>query len=175
MKSFRSKALDRTFESVEFVDRISVGEGGAAATTLIPAPAHGAPRAGAAPPPAHGSAHAGVNPAPAADIDVSGVAKAEGGRTVGEIFDERAALVGKEVTLRGKVVKSNPGVMGHNWLHIRDGTKGVDGTNDLTVTTDDTAFVADTVLVRGKVVTNKDFGFGYRYDVMLEGAKVTVE
>ncbi len=35
--------------------------------------------------------------------------------------------------------------------------------------------VGDTVLVRGTVATNKDFGFGYHYDVMLEEAKITVE
>jgi hypothetical protein len=31
------------------------------------------------------------------------------------------------------------------------------------------------VLVRGKVILDKDFGFGYRYDVMIENAEVTVE
>jgi hypothetical protein len=29
--------------------------------------------------------------------------------------------------------------------------------------------------VKGKVATDKDFGFGYRYDVMIEDAKVTKE
>lgn len=174
MRAFRSNALDRTFESIQFVDRISVGQGTTAAT-LVPAPAHGAPRAAAAPPPKHGSAHEGLAPAPAADIDVSGIEKAKGGKTIAEIFDERTALVGREVTVRGKVVKANSGVMGRNWLHIRDGSKSAEGSNDLTVTTADTAAVSDTVLVRGTVVTDKDFGFGYRYDVLLEESKVTVE
>lgn len=168
MKSFRSKALDRTFDSVLFVDRITVGEGAASGgIATLPAPAHGTP--------GHAAAHDGVNKAPAADVDVTGIAKAKGGKTVGEVIDERTALAGKEVSVRGKVVKSNPGVMGHNWLHIRDGSKGADGSNDLTLTTDGTAAVGDTVLVTGKVVTDKDFGFGYRYSVMLEEAKVTVE
>ena len=43
------------------------------------------------------------------------------------------------------------------------------------VTTADTAAVSETVLVRGTVATDKDFGFGYRYDVLLEESKVTVE
>ena len=174
MRAFRSNALDRTFQSIQFVDRISVGQGTTAAP-IVPAPAHGAPRADAAPPPKQGSAHEGLSPAPEADIDVSRIDKATGGKTVGEIFDECTALVGKEVTVRGKVVKSNPGVMGRNWLHIRDGSKSAEGSNDLTVTTADTAAVSDTVLVRGTVATDKDFGFGYRYDVLLEESKVTVE
>jgi len=31
------------------------------------------------------------------------------------------------------------------------------------------------IVVRGKVVLNKDFGFNYRYDVMIEDAKLVVE
>lgn len=173
MKDFRSKTLDRTFENIQFVDRLSVGQGAVAAAPVLPAPAHGAPPPVAALP--HGSPHEGVSPAPAAGLDVSGIARATDGKTVGEIFDARTTLAGKEVAVRGKVVKANPGVMGHNWLHVRDGSKGADGSNDLTVTTKDRAVVGDTVLVRGTVATNKDFGFGYRYEVMLEAAKVTVE
>lgn len=173
MKSFHSSTLDRTFESIQFVDRIVVS-GGGAPPTMLPAPAHGAAH-GAAPQAQQGSAHAGVKPAPAADVDVSGIAKATGGKTIGEIFDARTSLVGKEIAVRAKVVKSNAGIMGHNWLHLRDGSKGKDGADDLTVTTKDTAGVGATVLVRGKVATDKDFGFGYRYDVMLEDATVTVE
>ena len=44
------------------------------------------------------------------------VAKAEGGKTVAEVFAEKDALAGKPVTLRGKVVKSNIGIMGKNWI-----------------------------------------------------------
>lgn len=173
MKNFHSSTLDRTFESIQFVDRITVS-GGGAPPSIPPASAHGGD-SGTAPPSQHGSAHEGVKVAPAAEVDVSGIAKAPGGKTIGEIFDARTALVGKEVTVRAKVVKSNAGIMGHNWLHLRDGSKGKDGADDLTVTTKGTAGVGATVLVRGTVATNKDFGFGYRYDVMLEDATVTVE
>jgi hypothetical protein len=174
MKNFRSATLDRTFESIQFVDRIAVSDGGSAPGSIVPAPAHGE-ASGAAPPARQGSPHEGVNPEPPAEVDVSGIVKAANGKTIGEVFDARTVLVGKEVAVRAKVVKSNPGIMGHNWLHLRDGSKSMDGANDLTVTTKDTAGVGATVLVRGTVATSKDFGFGYRYDVMLEDAKVTVE
>ena len=35
--------------------------------------------------------------------------------------------------------------------------------------------VGDTVLLTGPVVLNKDFGMGYKYDVMVEDALVKVE
>jgi len=115
-------------------------------------------------------------PAPAgAPVDVSGVARAEGGKTVAEVFAEKDSLAGKPVTLRGKVVKSNTGIMGKNWIHVRDGS-GTDGSNDLTVTTVTAQpNVGDTVVITGPVSLNKDFGMGYQYDVIVEDAQVTIE
>lgn len=118
-----------------------------------------------------------THPAPkaAAEVDLTGIAKAEGGKTVAEVFAEKDALAGKPVTFRGKVVKTNPDIMGKNWLHVRDGS-GEEGTNDLTITTAGTLpSVGDTVLVTGNVTLNKDFGMGYAYDVLVEDAQVTVE
>jgi len=137
-----------------------------------------------APPPATPSAPAAAMPdtaphpmpaAPAASVDLSGIAKAEGGRTIAEVFAAKADLAGQNVTVRGRVVKSNPGVMGKNWLHIRDGSGG-EGTNDLTVTTAGMApKIGDTVVVKGPVVLDRDLGMGYRYEVIIEDADVTIE
>ena len=113
---------------------------------------------------------------PTAEIDVTGITKAEGGKTVAEIYAEKDALASTKVAVHGKVVKTNSGIMGKDWLHLRDGS-GADGTNDLTVTIAPGKLpkVGDIVLVTGTVVLNKDFGMGYQYPVMLEGAEVTVE
>ncbi len=100
--------------------------------------------------------------------------KPEGGKTVNEIYLQRDSLSGKEVILRAKVVKFSPQIMGKNWLHVQDGT-GEKGTNDLTVTSAAAAKVGDTVLVKGALSTNKDFGLGYKYDLIIEDAQVTVE
>jgi hypothetical protein len=114
-------------------------------------------------------------PAPAQEVELTGIAKAEGGKTVAEVFAEKDQLAGKPVTFRGKVVKTNANIMGKNWLHVRDGS-GADGTNDLTVTTAGAIpNVGDTVVVTGPVVLNKDFGMGYTYEVLIEDAQVTVE
>ena len=43
-----------------------------------------------------------------------------------------------EGRVRGKVVKTNAGIMDKDWVHVRDGS-GEDGKNDLTVTTTSTA------------------------------------
>lgn len=113
--------------------------------------------------------------APSDSVDLSGIERAEGGKTIAEVFAEKDQLAGETIVFRGKVVKTNAGIMGKNWLHIRDGS-GAEGTNDLTVTTAEVLpNVGDTVLVRGPVVLNKDFGMGYQYDIIIEDADVTVE
>jgi predicted small lipoprotein YifL len=112
---------------------------------------------------------------PAAEVDLGGIPQAEGGKTVAEVFADKDALAGQTVTVRGKVVKVNAGILGTNWVHVRDGSGG-EGTNDLTVTTAGTVpGVGDTVLLTGTVGLNKDFGMGYTYDVIVENADVKVE
>ena len=129
--------------------------------------------------PAAESAAAQAHPAPvaqpAAEVDLAGIAKAEGGKTVGEIYAEKDTLADQPVAVRGKVVKVNADIMGKNWIHVQDGS-GTEGANDLTVTTAGTLpNVGDTVLVSGKLSLNKDFGMGYQYPVIVEDAEVTVE
>jgi hypothetical protein len=78
---------------------------------------------------------------------------------------------GAKVTIRAKVVKFSPMIMGKNWVHLRDGTgSAADKTDDLLVTTMDQAKVGDVVLVKGTVRTDKDFGAGYSYKVLVEEA-----
>jgi predicted small lipoprotein YifL len=109
------------------------------------------------------------------EVDLTGIAKAEGGKTIEEVFNEMAALADSKVVVRGKVVKVNPGIMGKNWLHVRDGS-GADGTNDLTVTTmAELPKIGDTVLVTGTVALDQDFGMGYQYAVILQDAEIKVE
>ncbi len=159
MVDYHSKTLDRNFDLVYFVERVDVVDGTPteAAEPIIPQ--------------GHGADPAAKKP----EVDLSGIAKAEGGKTVGEVFTEKAALAGKEVAIRGKVVKFMSGVMGKNWIHLQDGTAGPAGEDDLTVTTSGKATVGSVALVRGTLTTDKDFGFGYHYDVILEDATITVE
>lgn len=118
------------------------------------------------------------HPPPAADkadVDLSGIAKADGGKTVEEVYKEKGTLANGKVVVRGKVVKVNPDIMGKNWLHVRDGSGG-DGTNDLTVTTAGTLpDVGEVVVVTGTVVLDQDFGMGYQYPVIVQDAEITIE
>ncbi len=110
---------------------------------------------------------------PAGKIKVT-KAKGANGRTIAEVYKNRASLNGKTVSVRGKVVKVSRGIMGSNWLHIQDGTgDAAKGTNSLVVTTKDDADAGDVVTATGVISSNKDFGFGYRYDAIMEQARIT--
>ena len=162
MRNHHSKTLNRTFEQIYFVGKISVA-GADQSTPQVPASAKTA-----------GAPHENIVPDAPSDMDFSGIKKPEGGKTVAELYAEKDSLAGKEVTVRGKVVKFSPNIMGTNWIHLQDGTGG-EGTNDLTVTTDAKVAVGDTVLVKGVLAADKDFGYGYKYAVIVENSNVTVE
>ena len=90
-----------------------------------------------------------------------------------ETWAQKASLAGKSVTIRGIVVKVNIGVMGKNWIHLQDGTGDAKlGTNDITATSASAASNGETITVTGTVRTNKDFGAGYVYAVIVEDAKI---
>ncbi|MEZ4360637.1 MAG: hypothetical protein R3B48_10670 [Kofleriaceae bacterium] len=147
MTAFRSETLKRTFDEIYFINAF----------------------------PMKAQAASGAHPAAAAPaVAVEKIARAPGGKTVAEIFANKAALAGKPVVLRGKVVKESNGILGKNWLHLRDGT-GAPGSDDLLVTTQASPGVGAIVVARGAVATDKDFGAGYRYDVLVEDAAITAE
>ena len=140
MENFESKALQKTFDRIVF----GVLHGGSAA------------------------AAAGGVAAEVGDIKVD---KASGpdARTVAEIVTKSADLKDRTIVVRGKVVRYNAAVMGKNWVHLRDGSGSAsDKSNDLLVTTKDTAKLGDVVTVKGVVRTDKDFGSGYSYKVLVE-------
>lgn len=147
MKNFESKELKRTFDSIFFVDNLS---------KIPPATAQGIK----------------ASPQkPTIEKENVTVAPAAGGITIAQLFSNSNSYSNKTVKINGKVVKVNNGIMSKNWVHIQDGTSN--GSNfDLTVTTNSTVNVGDVVTFEGKIVLNKDFGYGYSYKVLLEDAKV---
>jgi len=150
MNNFESKTLNQKFPSIVF-------------GTL--AGAQGAPGAG--------NPHASMaKPVDVGDVKVD-KAKGANARTVGEVNAKSAELKDKPAAVRGKVVKYNGGIMGKNWIHLRDGSgAAADGSNDLLVTSAETAKVGDIVSAEGVVRTDKNFGSGYAYKVMIEDAKL---
>ncbi len=91
--------------------------------------------------------------------------------TVARVLTEGEGLAGKEVWVRGKVAKVNAGIMGKNWVHLQDPGAGPDSP-DLVATTRDPVRAGEIVIVQGILHLDKDFGYGYRFDVILEDAKV---
>jgi hypothetical protein len=108
-------------------------------------------------------------------LSLSAMAAGAVSKTVDAVYKERAQLSGKQVSITGKVVKVNNNVMKRNFLHIQDGTgSSKDGTNDITVTSNQTANVGDTVTVTGTVVLDTDFGFGYKYPLLVTKSSIKV-
>ncbi len=79
---------------------------------------------------------------------------------------------GKIVKVVGKIVKVNNGIMGKNWIHIQDGTKKDGKPCELTITTNEIIPIGANVAFEGKIFLNKDFGAGYKYDIIMEEATV---
>jgi hypothetical protein len=178
MENFESKSLKRNFEKIYFVDEIAVEgskpKGQKGADALPPGHPQLEPKAGAAAEGALPSGHPPVKPkagAAAAALDASKVEKAPGGSTVVDIFAGKDALAGKKVTVRGLVVRYNASILDRNWLRLRDASCK-DGSPDLSVTTKAETEVGRIVTVSGVLATNKDFGSGYRYEVLVEDATI---
>jgi len=91
---------------------------------------------------------------------------------VGDLFKEKAGLDNQKVVVKGKVVKVASGIMNKNWFHLQDGSGDpAKKTNDLAITTtQELPAVGKTVTVSGTLHKDKDFGYGYRYEVILEEA-----
>jgi len=153
MRDYHSATFDRTFAQIYFVPAIHAD--------TCPAP-HTTPQGPTLP-----SRNGG-----AASVAAS-LQSLPGGHTIAELRQQRDQLNGTQVTLRGVVTKVNEQIMGRNWVHLQDATT-VDGA-DLTVTTTQQAAAGQIVIVRGTLACDRDFGYGYRYDILVEDAQLTIE
>jgi len=146
LPDFKSRALDRTFDKILFA-------------TMAPS-----------------SQHPQINAVKPANAPKSVLEKAEGGYSVAEVFADRLALQGKEIKVRGKVTKVSEQIMKRNWVHLEDGT-GDALTDDLVFTTESGVDIApgDVVTATGRAATDKDFGFGYFYPVIVEESRFVKE
>ena len=114
-------------------------------------------------------------PASGAAPDTGPISPPAGATTIAQLWANRKALEGKAVTVHGRVVKFNGGILGKNWIHLQDGTgKAEDRTNDITVMAaeDVTVKVGDTVTLAGTVVLDKDLGSGYAYATIIDNARL---
>lgn len=163
MTNFRSRELNRTFDRIYFSDGLVTADNGARAAALKKA--HAAAQQGGSDP------HA----AAAEPIKEIKVEKASGPNayTVAELYQKRDQLDKQGVDVRAQVVKVSKGVMGKNWLHLRDGSGNAAARdNDLVATTEDDAAVGQVIDIHGVVYKDKDFGAGYKYTLIMEEATI---
>lgn len=180
MPNFKSRALGRTFDKILFVSGVSGG-------TPDDAPVDGEGDYGAGTENIDEIHSGGVySPDEAAsegvedeeadladEEDAEDALPADGMYTVQDIYSMANRLKGETVKVRGEVVKVSENIMGRNWIHLQDGT-GTRGKNKLVFRSgDDIAKVGDTVIAEGRLDTDKDFGFGYFYSVIVEDASFT--
>ena len=145
-RNFFSREFDRTFETVylvsQFKEKQSTSEMAKATPTIKAAEA-------------------------LPDLEVGEIELAEGAIPLSDLFLTKTGFSEMTIKVTGKVVKVNPKIMNRNWLHIQDGSG--DGL-DLTVTTSENVPLGAVVSLEGKIAVNKDFGAGYRYDIIMEDA-----
>ncbi|MBK5274577.1 MAG: DNA-binding protein [Desulfuromonadales bacterium] len=190
MKNFTSKGMNRKFEKIIF-------SSGLANQPVVLSPqalkmAHqGVPQAALTQPSATKSdtvalkANARVDMVASskkltADLKASSknvkITKAKGRNayTIAELYAKKTKLEKKPVVIRGKVVKVNARILKRNWVHIQDGSgSAAKKTDNLILTTNskDLPNIGDIVTVKGILYNNIDFGSGYRYGLIVEGAK----
>ncbi len=155
MKNFESKSLGKVFESIWFIDEFTQDKPQPAGEATMEDQSNHQHTAAA-------DTHEKISVEPAKD-----------GYSLAQIFQMKSDLEGKEITVRGQVVKVNPEIMKTNWVHIQDGTS-YNNMFDLTITTNDELDfkLGDVVTFKGKLSLNKDFGYGYKYDFLIENAKL---
>lgn len=179
MQNFHSKTLDRTFASIVFSPGL---EGTTAEPENNPAEkatpdsnsfaAAVEAEKDAKPEPMSASGGSLGAIVPFSEIKVEKVSGAMG-QTVQEIFSKAKELDGKTVQVRGKVMKTNVGIMGRNWVHLQDGSGDpMTNTHDLVITTAESPTQGEILAFEGKLSADKDFGAGYSYMVIIEDAKI---
>jgi hypothetical protein len=159
MTNFKSKGMNRTFESILFVSKIRSLQ----KTEQIPADEY------------HKNIKAAkdIKAAPVSAIEpaVGEIEKAKDGKTVMEIIRDSDSLKDKEVVLRAKAMKINRNILKKNWITVKDGSGKSPDDKILILTTDD-AQTNDILTVKGTVKTNVDIGAGYTYKVLIDQAEI---
>lgn len=179
MQHFESKDLHRTFDNILLLEKLNTEpKSGAVAASAQPytpqqqgaaQPSAAAPATGDA-----GNSNSGegytrkATPPEKKEIKVE---KARGGISIAELYNHKDNYAGKTIIVRGQVVKYTPAVMNKNWIHIQDGTDA-GGKFDLAVTSGDEVKIGDVVTFEGKISLNKDLGYGYFFDVIMEDAQL---
>lgn len=151
MKDFKSSQLNRTFESILFLggivnaDPLAEDKSDSIATL--------------------DKSNISTN-----NIEIA-IEPLGGGISIAELFANKEIYAGKIVKIKGKVTQFSASIMGKNWIHIQDGT-GYEDNFDLVATSNMDIAEGEIVILEGKIILDKDFGYGYFYKVIMEESKI---
>jgi hypothetical protein len=84
---------------------------------------------------------------------------------ISELVSDPKKYEGHTVQLSGKCVKVNPNIMSRNWIHLQDGSKD---DFDMVITSNTFVPEGKDITIKAVVSLNRDFGAGYKYDLILE-------
>ncbi|MCB9182823.1 MAG: hypothetical protein H6591_02820 [Flavobacteriales bacterium] len=143
---FESKEYKRTFDKLFLVSQ------------LVPAE-HGSSMAGTAAAPQAPV----MNDAPLPALDVQGITR------IRDVVSDPKRFAGKTIQVSGTCTKVNPNIMGRNWIHVKEAGEAA---KELVITTHEPVAEGQKVTVVGKVAVDKDFGAGYKYEVLLEEGRL---
>ena len=147
MEDFHSEELNRTFEKVLFLDGIEGSQ--APAMDVMPGTSHG-------------------SAVKTGKLEIS-LEKEEGTVSIAELYADPGSFEGKRIRVKGEVAKFNAAIMERNWVHIQDGSE-FEGKYDLTMTSQESFEVGQLLIFEGILEVNRDFGYGYSYEILLEEA-----
>lgn len=150
--NFESKEYNRVFERIYLVSKLVPEQHGG--NNLPSAPKNYVEKQPGSATPASSSASSGSS---------------AGSISIADLLRDPSQYEGKEVQISGTCTKINPNIMNRNWIHVKDGTRD---DFDLVITTTAHVHEGEAVKMRARVTLNKDFGAGYRYDLILEDGVV---
>lgn len=154
MENFASPTLKRTFPEIYF-GTLAKSDG-----SLPPGHPVIAPQS---------SPHAPTGVSAAPELRLVKVPRAPGpaGHTIAELYAQQGGLKDRRVRVRGQVTKVTAGVLGKNFIHLRDGS---DAEHDLVVTTQAQTQIGELITLEGSLRLNVDLGIGYKFALLLEDA-----
>lgn len=148
MENFYSKELDRTFDKVLFLDGLESEQAPTSMDQMM------------------GSTKGSDVKTDRLDTKIE---KEEGTVSIAELYANPADFEGKTIRVKGEVAKFNPNIMDRNWIHLQDGSE-FEGNYDLTITSQEGFVVGQVLTIEGILALNRDFGYGYSYEILLENA-----
>jgi hypothetical protein len=93
----------------------------------------------------------------------------KGSMKISELVKNPKKFEGKTIQISGVCVKVNANIMNKNWIHLKDGSQD---DYDLVITSDTFIEEGSIITLKATVTLNKDYGAGYKYDLILENGTI---